>query len=224
MRDYQTSLSAALVLATEVLVQTTGLSLMEAKLVASYYTATHYALLLNLFPALALIGPPGSGKSTILECANGLCYRPEFFEGSQITTASLRDKLADAHEGTAVIDEAHGEKCALEELLLLRYRRETAVVDKQVPDALGGWENRSFPIFGPTILARRTPIADGALESRSIILKTRPASRPPLKPSQGQLPVMMESFQSYASAFPELPEKLDDKPVFLKLRELRNDW
>ncbi len=25
-------------------------------------------------------------------------------------------------------------------------------------------------------------------------------------------------------AFPDLPEKLDDKIVFLKLRELRNDW
>ncbi len=25
-------------------------------------------------------------------------------------------------------------------------------------------------------------------------------------------------------AFPDLPEKLDDKTVFLKLRELRNDW
>ena len=122
MWDSQTRLIAALSLATEVLVQTTRLSRMEAKLVASYYAATHYALLLNLFPALALIGPPGYGKSSILECASGMCFRPEFFEGSQITTASLRDKLADAHEGTAVIDEAHGEKCALEEFLLLRSR------------------------------------------------------------------------------------------------------
>ena len=147
--------------------------------------------------------------NALTACATGMCYRPECFEGSQITTASLRDKLADAHEGTAVIDEAHGEKSALEGFLLLRDRRDTAVVNKQDTDERGRWENRSFPIFGPTILARRTPMADGALESRSIIVKTRPASRPPMKPSQGQLPGAMESFRTYAAGFPQLPDCLD---------------
>lgn len=82
----------------------------------------------------------------------------------------MRDKLGESHDATAILDEADTE--GLEPFLTLRYRRETAVCHLKIPDGGGGWITKPIPIFGPSVLHKRDPFKDPAVDGRAIMINT----------------------------------------------------
>lgn len=70
---------------------------------------------------------------------------------------------------TAIIEEADE---ADEQLLLARYSRQTSDLSFKGGSASQGWDSREAHIFGATVLHRRLPFKDPAVESRSITIRT----------------------------------------------------
>jgi len=140
-----------------------GLSENEAKLCVYYALASHFNF--ENIPILAFIGATGTGKSEAMKQLFPMV------KGKWIaakTTAGLREDLKDVR--VAFIDESDKVD---EELLTLRFNKETGMVKTNKPQG-AGWQEVRENIFGATVLARRTPIADVALRSRCLIIKTKP--------------------------------------------------
>jgi hypothetical protein len=156
----------------------TGLSPYDRKLLSYYTLATHSVPHADLFPMAKLHGPPGTGKSTAARIANLFAFRPVCFSARGCTLPVFRDTLALAHDGTAIIEEGDaawkGETWG-EGLLSDRYQRSTAKGGLKVQDGEGGHATQQLRIFGATIIHRRIPFADTALESRCIKVHFRPA-------------------------------------------------
>lgn len=150
--------------------QVTGLNEFEERMCAYYCLATWHTNQINPFPLLAVLGPNGTGKSQLLNALSRLAYKPHFFTASKMTPPTIRDELGEAHDRTAIIDEADVD--SLEELLVLRYLRETAVCRVKVQKGPGVWITRTIPIFGPSIVHKRVPFKDPAVDGRSIIINT----------------------------------------------------
>jgi hypothetical protein len=175
------NLRDAINIADRIFERCTGLREMERRKMAYYCASTYYPNQINPFPMLAIRESAGTGKTTLLRASNAICNKPVFFTASKTTEPVFRDKLAEACNGTAIIDEA--DKCAyeIEEILTLRYLRETALTAKkiQLPSEEGSgyeWVTQDIPIFGATILHRRNPFMDPAVDSRCIIIQTVPVS------------------------------------------------
>jgi len=149
--------------------QVSGLPDFEELTCAYYCLSTYFVDKTNPFPLLAIMGPNGTGKSRFLEMCELLAFRPHLFSFMKLTPPAMRDKLGEAHDGTAILDEADTD--GLESFLTLRYRRETAVCYIKIPTA-GGWATKAIPMFGPSILHKRQPFADPAVDGRSILINT----------------------------------------------------
>lgn len=147
-----------------------GLDEFEERMCAYYCLDTWCINQINPFPLLCVLGPNGTGKSQLLNALNHLAYKPHFFTASKMTPPTIRDELGEAHDRTAIIDEADVD--SLEELLVLRYLRETAVCRVKVQKGPGRWVTRTIPIFGPSIVHKRVPFKDPAVDGRSIIINT----------------------------------------------------
>ena len=154
--------------------QVSGLDNCSA-LVASYYClATWFLPRLDPFPILMIIGPNGTGKTQFLRLMGRIACRPKQFTGTRISGPALRDELAEAHEGTAIVDEADDSN-DLEAYLSLRYTRSTAVCVVKRPLTDGkAWEQVQIPIFGASIVHKRVPFRDPALDGRSVTIHTVP--------------------------------------------------
>jgi hypothetical protein len=153
---------------------TTGLGPIERKIVSKYTLSTHAIRDQNSSSLLAAKGPPGTGKSTLLVVTHGFSYRPRLFSAKNKTLAVFRDELAACHEGTAIIEEADAlwRDASVENLLLGRCQRGTATAGKKVKTG-DDWIDDKKPMFGATILHRRNPFSDVALNARSITVRTR---------------------------------------------------
>ena len=162
-------LQAAVDLAADLFKIVSELGDVDRRVVSSFCVSTYYPL--NPAPILVFRGRLGTGKSRKLDAMALLCSKPVRFPASKITLPYLREKLAAAHECTAIINEADNTKCDLETCLTLRYKRESAQAGIMVPVG-NGWEMKDLPIFGPTVVAMRGPFADAAVESRCIVLRT----------------------------------------------------
>lgn len=149
-----------------------GLPDLEEKICSYYCLSTWFIPQINPFPILSVTGPNGTGKSQLLATLNRLAFSPYCFTASEMSYPTIRDELGKAHEKVAIVEEA--DKDALESLLNLRYMRETAVCAKKVPGGLGVWRTIYIPIFGPTVVHKRLPFKDPALDGRSIIINTIP--------------------------------------------------
>ncbi len=145
---------------------TCGLSTNEAKTIIYYSVATHGIQRMQIMPILVLRGPQGTGKSTIMELLKQMAYSPKLIDG-RVSPAVLRDSLK--YETTALIEEADGVD---EELLIRRYSRQTSKTAVKRGSAMQGFKDEQFDMFGATILHRRVPFKDAALDSRSIVIKT----------------------------------------------------
>jgi len=148
----------------------TGLDGFEERMCAYYCLATWCINQINPFPLLCILGPNGTGKTQLLTAFKRLAYKPHAFTASKMTPPTIRDELGEAHEQTAIIDEADID--SLEEILVLRYLRETAICYVKIPSGSGGWITRTIPIFGPSIVHKRLPFKDPAVDGRSIIINT----------------------------------------------------
>ena len=149
-----------------------GLDDFNALVVAYYCLATWFVKSLNQFPILSVLGSNGTGKTQLLNLLGKITFRPYHFTATGITSPVLRDKLAEAHDGTAIIDEADTND-HLEEQLSTRYLRSTAATTVNVSGADGkGWNKREALSFGASIVHKRVPYKDPALEGRSVSINT----------------------------------------------------
>jgi len=153
-----------------ILHRVTGLQDLEELTCAYYCLITYFVDKINPFPLLNTMGPNGSGKTSLLQAFSRLSYRPHMFTALNMTPPSMRDELGLSHDGTVIIDEADTDK--LEQYLTMRYLRETALCYVKVPAGPGGWKTRIIPIFGPSIVHKRVPFKDPAVDGRSILINT----------------------------------------------------
>jgi len=170
------SKSAALM--DESLSLSTGLGELNRKLVTYWTLATHSLPSVDTFPALAMLGKMGTGKSQALKVVGNFAYRRVPLSLRGMTAATIRDTFAGAFEGTAVVEEADGawndKDGAFESMVSDRCQRSTANASHKVPSGDRKWESVSKPYFGATALHRRIAFIDPALDGRSIQVRTHP--------------------------------------------------
>jgi len=143
-----------------------GFDLNQAKTVVYWATTTHALDKLQKMPILAVLGGHGSGKSTLMTLLEQICYSPINIDG-KVSTAELRDSLKP--NTTALVEEADSVD---ERLILMRYSRQTANTTVKRGSASQGWTREPLNLFGATVLHRRLPFRDPAVDSRSITIKT----------------------------------------------------
>jgi energy-coupling factor transporter ATP-binding protein EcfA2 len=143
-----------------------GVTREQAKTCLYYAIATYMVPdRLERIPILAIMGPHGTGKSSLLSQLSEIVNKPKQIAAE--STPTLRDKLSSCV--TALIDEGD---YVNEDYLIKRYDSTTGQISFK-HSAKGGWSTTNINIFGATIIVRRTPFADPATTSRSIIIRTR---------------------------------------------------
>jgi len=155
--------------AVDMIMTASGLNEMAAKTCVYYAVGTYGLGQLNLYPLLVFYGATGTGKSTAMKALSKLTHNSMWL-GTKLTQASLRDKLKEAKDATAFIEEGDA---AYEDYIANRYSRETSSSSVKCPSKFG-WTDINVNYFGATILHKRRPFNDPATDSRSIIIRTRP--------------------------------------------------
>lgn len=185
-------------LISHIITLVSGLGELDAWIAAYYCLCTWFVDRFDAFPILNVQGPNGTGKSQLLLIIKRLAYKVRDFTCVRSTYAALRDELAQAHEGTAIMEEADGSK-DVEDLLSLRYSRSTAVCVRKEQDANSRtWHQRQALIFGASIIHKREPFDDPALDGRSVSIHTVPdVTRQYIKPDEVE-PDVIEGIRSWA--------------------------
>ena len=174
---------------------TTGLDGNDSRTVVYFAIATHALPNLEKFRLLAIYGPAGTGKSTLLKILGLLAYKPVEIDG-KATKAVLRDELR--AETTALIDEADG---IFEEWMVNRYDKDLAKFGVNRANQ-GGWSKDTINLFKATALHRRTPFKDPAILGRSLTVSTRPKEG-------GVRPFKAAHFQQYTDEIKVLAQKVN---------------
>jgi len=143
-----------------------GLDINQAKTVVYWAIATHALDKLEIMPILVISGPYSTGKSTLINLIRQICNQPRLLDG-EMSKAELRDKLE--VNTTALIEEADKVD---EQLILKRYARQTSGTSVKRGSGSLGWTSKEMKLFGGTVLHRRIPFKDPAVDSRSIVIKT----------------------------------------------------
>jgi predicted house-cleaning noncanonical NTP pyrophosphatase (MazG superfamily) len=171
-------LAQAALLMQRALTESTGLKDLQQKLVIYWTLATHSLPHVNTFSLLAIQGKMGTGKSQALSVIGNFSFRPVRFSLRGMTAPAIRDKFAEAHNRTAVIEEADSAwkdpDSTFECLLSDRYQKASAVASHKVPRGDKGWIGMTKEYFGATILHRRVSFKDAALDGRTVCVRTRP--------------------------------------------------
>jgi hypothetical protein len=157
--------------------QATALGDLDRKLVTYYSLATHALPSVNRFPLLNLFGKMGTGKSEAEKIAARFAHHPRSFNLRGMTLPALRDELANCNEGTAIIEEGdqawRDGEMAFERLLSDRYQRDSANAGVKQKIGDQGWTTKSHKYFGATILHRRMPFNDAAIDGRGVTVHFR---------------------------------------------------
>jgi hypothetical protein len=167
LRDKLTEVAATI---QTVLSLITGLGDLEQKIVTYWVLATHALHGAKVFPLLTLDGPLGTGKSQTEKVIAVFAHKPHPFSLRGCTLPVVRDELAEAQEGTAIIeegDEAWKDEERFERLLSDRSTREAADMGRKHPVG-DDWVTVREAYFGATAIHRRLPYHDSALVSRSV--------------------------------------------------------
>jgi len=145
--------------------------------------ATLYVLLTWVFefapsiPYLRVIGDWGSGKTRFLQVVGSICFRPIFASGA--TTPAPIFRILDKFQGTLVLDEADFKDSSswveMVKILNNGYRPGFPVLRADKED--GKWYPRGYRVFGPKLIATRSPFKDEALESRCLTTEMMPLTR-----------------------------------------------
>ncbi len=153
------------------------LPLNTAKQVVYYRLAASKVAESRFFPALAIVGPSGSGKSSIQRGAESMDPDSSHWIACMgITSARVRDELAKGHKKLSILeefDQVTDLKAACG-YVQARCDVNTASlsINRQLTDN-GRFVASVVELFGATILHVRDPLVDPALVSRSITLYTR---------------------------------------------------
>jgi hypothetical protein len=175
MSDSREQLASAERLMQLALFLSTGLDELSRKKVVYWTLATHALPHVQTFPLLVLVGKMGTGKSETLKIIRRFAHRPKPLSLRGMTLATIRDGLAECQNGTAIIEEADsawkdGE--IFEQLLSDRYQSSSAKAAHKV--SVGkDWETVIKAYFGATVLHRRIPFNDAALDGRSVVVRFR---------------------------------------------------
>jgi len=159
-------MSIQIITCTNAITSACGLDINQAKTVVYWAIATHAIDKLKIMPILVLQGGHGTGKSTLIELLNQICHSPIPIDG-KVSKAELRDSLKP--NTTALIEEADGIN---ENWILKRYAKQTASTSVKRGGASLGWTREPLDLFGATVLHRRLPFGDPAVDSRSITIRT----------------------------------------------------
>ena len=128
-------------------------------------------------PYLRVIGDWGSGKTRFLDVVGRVCFRPIFASGA--TTPSPVFRILDKFQGTLVLDEADFKDSSawveMVKILNNGYRPNFPVLRSDKED--GKWYPHGYQVFGPKLIATRSPFKDEALESRCLTAEMMPLTR-----------------------------------------------
>ncbi len=128
-------------------------------------------------PYLRVIGDWGTGKTRFLQVVGSICFRPIFASGA--TTPAPVFRILEQFQGTLVLDEADFKDSSawaeMVKILNNGYRPGMPVLRADKED--GKWHPRSYRVFGPKLIATRSPFKDEALESRCLTAEMMPLTR-----------------------------------------------
>ena len=170
----------AAILMQTALTESTGLKDFPRKVVTYWTLATHSLRSVNTYALLALQGKMATGKSQTLAIIENFAHRPVRLSLRGMTTPTIRDKFAEAQNGTAIVEEADSAwkdpETGFERLLSDRYQRASATASHKVKSGSAdkNWFTSSKEYFGATVLHRRIPFKDAALDGRTIVVRFRP--------------------------------------------------
>ena len=172
--------SAAVEAAVYSLADSAKLDIRDAKTAIYWRLASRYSQQLHFFPALALVGPAGSGKGTIMAALKVMPGETSPITDCEIITmAACRDMLAANQNRVFFADECDGLKPEVSHLFMARTNREMAEITyKEQVGTNNKYEQRTVNIFGPTVMHLRNQLDDPAKSSRSIQIFTRHADGP----------------------------------------------
>jgi hypothetical protein len=133
-----------------------------------FAVTTH--LELEQYPILVYLGVAGSGKSSAMKQLFAMCKGAKWIQGK--TESTHTQALAGCR--TAFIDEGDiiDSVAGLTDLYTKRFLAQSATVEVNVKGKGGKWTPTPFNVLGATVMAKRAPLADFALRSRSIIVRT----------------------------------------------------
>jgi len=169
-------LTKAATLMDKILELSTALDQLFRKIVIYYALATHCIEHVSTFPMLVLMGPMGTGKSQTLLVVKAFAYRALGFSLRGMTLPTIRDSLGECQDGTAIIEESDrawkGSEM-FEAMLSDRYQRATAqgALKEKHGD---NYSTTQVIYFGATVLHRRIPFGDPALDGRSVFIHFKP--------------------------------------------------
>src|SRR5215472_16617184 len=190
MSETENKISAAASLMQRSLSESTGLSERWQKLIVYHTLATHALRTLDTFPMLVLLGKMGTGKSQTLKIVQNFCCRPVRMSLRGMTGPTIRDKFAECCEGTAIVEEADAawkdSDSSFEGMLSDRYQRDSAQASHKKRNGDKNWDLVTQKYFGATVVHRRTPFVDPALDGRSVFVRFRPDHTRPYRDFDAQ--------------------------------------
>jgi hypothetical protein len=155
------------------LVEAAKLSLRDAKTCIYWRLGAVYLEKLNFYPVLALVGPAGSGKNTIMKALKSMpggCS--DITDCGLLTPAATRDELAANHNLTFFADEFDDIKPEVGRLFMSRTTREMSNQTFKKLYKPGDYRQALVNIFGATVIHKRNKIQEPAMASRSIQITT----------------------------------------------------
>jgi len=158
----------------------------DARLLAHFVLSTWLIDRLPVAPYLALVGPPQSGKTTLLRVLQLLCRRSLF--ASDATSLTLLQACHELHP-TLLIDETSSidDPVAMRRLLRIG----------NTPGSLVLRQKQTWNVFGAKVVCWRELPDDAALNSRCIILPMHAVNDPALRlPGDPEIVAVADTLQS----------------------------
>ena len=193
------------------------ISMDDASLIAAFVISTWFIESLAVAPYLALVGPPRSGKTTLLQILNLVCRRPLLT--ADLTSAGFYE-LYEKLSPTLLVDETLtvGSRRELFHLLKTGTTRGSVTLRK----------GRSFKAFGPKVITCTELPNDAALNSRCVIIPMQETNRTDLaKPTDKKMldiadvlqkQLLQYRLENYHSL--RLPKVDGDERLYSRTRDL----
>jgi hypothetical protein len=186
-------------------------------LIAAFVISTWFIESLPVAPYLALVGPPRSGKTTLLQILNLVCRRPLLT--ADLTSAGFYE-VYEKLSPTLLVDEGltAGSRRELFHLLKTATTRGSVTLRK----------GRSLKAFGPKVISCTELPNDSALNSRCVIIPMQETNRTDLdKPTDKKMLDIADALQKQLLQYRlenyhslRLPKVDGDERLYSRTRDL----